>query len=53
MYLGVTITADVYCDTEINKRIAISKDKVIKMESLFINRNKSLTTETNNPKPHV
>ena len=38
-YLGFTITPDARCNTEIKKRIALSKDTFSEMKSIFINRN--------------
>ena len=38
-YLGFTISSDARCDTELKKRIALSKDTFTKMKSIFPNRN--------------
>ena len=46
-YLGFTITLDARCDTEIKKRIALSKDTFTKMKSIFTNRNITVYTKTN------
>ena len=46
-YLGCTITPDAKCDTEIKKRIAISKDTFSRAKSVFTNRNISLSTKLN------
>ena len=52
-YLGFTITPDARCDTEIKKRIALSKDTFTKMKSIFTNRNISLSTKVNTLKAYV
>ena len=52
-YLGCTITPDAKCDTEIKKRMAISKDTFSKMKAVFTNRNISLNTKLNTLKAYV
>ena len=37
--MGFIITPDARCDTEIKKRIALSKDKLTQMNPIFTNRN--------------
>ena len=44
-YLGFTITPDARCDTEIKKRIALSKDTFTKMKSISPNRNIRICTK--------
>ena len=45
-YLGFTITPDARCDTEIKKRIALSKDTITKMKSIFTKK-KNIRIYTN------
>ena len=52
-YLGCKITPDGKCDTEVKKRIAMSKDTFTKMKSVFTNRNISLSTKLNTLKAYV
>ena len=47
LYLGFTITPDARCDTEIKKRVALSKDTFTKMKSIFTNRNIKIYTKIN------
>ena len=46
-YLGFTITSDARCDTEIKKRIALSKEIFTRMKSIFTNRNIRISTKIN------
>ena len=48
-YLGFTITPDARCDTEIKKRIALSKYIFTKIKSIFANRNIKIYTKINTP----
>ena len=52
-YLGFTIKSDGKCDTEIRKRIAMSKETFTQMRSLFNNRNLALKTKTRMLKAYV
>ena len=52
-YLGFTITQDARCDTEIKKRIALSKDTLTKMKSIFTNRNIKVYTKINTLKAYL
>ena len=52
-YLGLTITPDVRCDTEIKKRIALSQDTFTKMKSIFTNRNIKIYTKINTLKAYI
>ncbi|GFO38424.1 catenin (cadherin-associated protein), alpha 3 [Plakobranchus ocellatus] len=45
--VGFTITPDARCNTEIQKRTALSKDTFTKMKSIFTNRNIRLSTKIN------
>ena len=51
-YLGFTITPDARCDTEIKKRIALSKDTFTKMKSIFTNRDIKVYTKINTLKAY-
>ncbi|GFN95483.1 craniofacial development protein 2 [Plakobranchus ocellatus] len=51
--LGYTITPDSRCDTEIQKRIALSKDTFTKVKSIFTNRNIRLSTKINTMKSYI
>ena len=51
--LGFTITPDARCDTEIKKRIALSKNTLIKMKSIFTNRNIRIYTKINTLKAYI
>ena len=51
--LGLPITPDARCDTEIKKRIALSKDTFTKIESIFTNRNIRICTKTNTLKAYM
>ena len=52
-YLGFTITPDARCDTEIKKRIALSKDTFTKIKSIFPNRNIKVCTKINTLKAYI
>ena len=52
-YLGFIITPDARCDTEIKKRIALSKDTFSKMKSIFTNRNIKVYTKINTLKAYI
>ena len=52
-YLGSTITPDAKCDTEIKKRLALSKETFTKMKPIFTNRNISLKTKMNALRAYV
>ena len=52
-YLGLTITPDARCDTEMKKRIALSKDTFTKMKSIFTNRNIKVHTKINTLKAYI
>ena len=52
-YLGFIITPDARCDTEIKKRIALSKDTFSKMKSIFTNRNIEVYTKSNILKAYI
>ena len=52
-YLGFTITPDARCDTEMKKRIALSKDTFPKMKSMFTNRNIIIYTKINTRKAYI
>ena len=52
-YLGFTITPDARCDTEIKKRIALSKDTFTKIMSIFTNRNIRIYTKINTLKAYI
>ena len=52
-YLGFTITPDTRCDREMKKRIALSKDTVTKMKSIFTNRYIKVYTEINTLKAYI
>ena len=52
-YFGFTITPDARCDTEIKKRIALSKDTFTKMKSIFTNRNIKVYTKINTLKAYI
>ena len=52
-YLGFTITPDDRCDTEIKKRIALSKDTFTKTKSIFTNRNIRIYTKINTLKAYI
>ena len=45
--MGFTITPDVRCETEIEKRMALSKDTFTKMKYIFTNRNIKIYTKIN------
>ena len=44
-YLGFTITPDARCQTEIKKKLTLSKDTFTKMKSIFTNRNIKVYTK--------
>ena len=52
-YLGFTITPDARCDTEIKKRIALSKDTFTRMRSIFTNRNIKVYIKINTLKAYI
>ena len=52
-YFGFTITPDARCDTEIKKRIDLSKDTFTKMKSIFTNRNIKAYTKINTLKAYI
>ena len=52
-YLGFTITQNARCDTEMKKRIALSKDTFTKMKSIFTNRNIKVYTKINTLKAYI
>ena len=52
-YLGFTITPDARFDTEIKKRIALSKDTFTRMKSIFTNRNIRIYTKINTLKAYI
>ena len=52
-YLGFTITPGVRCDTEIKKRMALSKDTFTEMKSIFNSRNMKVYTKTNTVKAYI
>ena len=51
--MGFTVTTDVRCDTEIKKRIPLSKDTFTKMKSIFKNRNIRIYTKINTLKTYI
>ena len=53
IYLGFTITPDARCDTEIKKRIALSKYTFSKMKSIFTNRNIRIYTKINTLEAYI
>ena len=52
-YLGFTIIPDARCDTEMKKRIALSKDTFTEMKSIFTDRNVGIYTKTNTLKDYI
>ena len=52
-YLGFTVTPDVRGDTDIKKRIALSKDTFTRMKSILTNRNIKILIKTNLPKVYI
>ena len=52
-YLVFTITPDARCDTEIDKRIALSKDIFIKIKTVFTNANIRIYTRINTLKAYI
>ena len=52
-YLNFTITQDARCDTEIKKRIALSKDIFTKIKSIFTNKNIKVYTKINTLKTYI
>ena len=52
-YLGFTIAPDARCDTEIKKRIALSKDTFTKMKFIFTNRNIKVYNKINTLKAYI
>ena len=51
--MGFTISPDARCDTEIKKRITLSKDTFTKMKSIFTNRNIKAYTKINTLKVYI
>ena len=52
-YLGFTITPNARCDTEIKKRIAVSKDTFTKTKSIFTNINIKVYSKINTLKAYI
>ena len=52
-YLGFTITPDARCDTEVKKRIVLSKDTFTKIKSISTNKNIKVYTKINTLKAHI
>ena len=52
-YVGLIITPDARCDTEIKKRIALCKDIFTKMKSIFTNSNIRIYTKINTLKAYI
>ena len=51
--MGATITPDARCETEIKKRLALSKDTFTKMKSISTNRNIRIYTKINILKAYI
>ena len=51
--MGFTITSDARCGTEIEERIALSKDPFTKMKSIFNYRNIKVYTKINSLKAYM
>ena len=52
-HLGFTITPDTRCDSQIKKRIALSKDTFNEKKSIFTNRNIKIYTKINTLKGYI